>query len=48
MLVLDRSGLLEPVLTSLPERADLPTGIDAIAGYCDPFVNWAPSRSPAW
>ncbi|HET9172895.1 MAG TPA: hypothetical protein VFN97_25940 [Actinospica sp.] len=37
MLILDRSGRLEPVLRALPEHAPPPeTG----AEYCDRFVNW--------
>ena len=40
MLVLDRSGRLEPVLRALPERMPAPTGQVAETEYCDRFANW--------
>jgi lincosamide nucleotidyltransferase len=40
MLLLDRSGRLEPVLRALPERAPLPDPTAIQAGYCDPLPNW--------
>jgi lincosamide nucleotidyltransferase len=42
MIVLDRSGRLERILTALPERVATPApgpGI-AVSDYCDRFVNW--------
>jgi lincosamide nucleotidyltransferase B/F len=40
MLILDRSGRLEPVLRALPERATAATAETAQAEYCDRFTNW--------
>jgi lincosamide nucleotidyltransferase B/F len=41
MLVVDRDGLLGPVLKALPQRyAPDPDDPGVIAEYCDPFVNW--------
>ena len=40
MLILDRSGRLEPVLRGLPERATPWTPQTVQAEYCDRFVNW--------
>ena len=40
MLILDRSGRLEPVLRALPERATTWTAETVQAEYCDRFANW--------
>ena len=41
MLILDRSGRLEPVLRALPERMAAPGTPAAVQSeYCDPFPNW--------
>ena len=41
MLVLDRSGRLEPVLRALPERAEPWKGSNNVPmEYCDRFLNW--------
>jgi lincosamide nucleotidyltransferase B/F len=40
MLILDRSGRLEPVLRALPERAAPGTPQTAQTDYCDRFANW--------
>ena len=41
MLILDRSGRLEPVLRRLPERASVADKPEKIqAEYCDPLANW--------
>jgi lincosamide nucleotidyltransferase len=41
MLVVDRGGLLGPVLEALPQRyAPDPDDPGVVAEYCDPFVNW--------
>lgn len=40
MVVVDRDGLLTPVLRSLPERARLPAAPDEIADLCGRFANW--------
>ena len=40
MLILDRSGRLEPVLRALPERATASTAETVQAEYCDRFANW--------
>jgi lincosamide nucleotidyltransferase len=40
MLVLDRSGRLEPVLRALPERATPWTAETVQTDYCDRFANW--------
>ena len=41
MLIVDRSGALEPVLRAMPERYAPPAGgREVIAQYCDPFANW--------
>ncbi|MFI0898512.1 hypothetical protein [Streptomyces sp. NPDC020983] len=41
MLVVDRRGVLEPVLRAMPERYVPPVDSpQAVAEYCDPFVNW--------
>jgi lincosamide nucleotidyltransferase len=42
MIVLDRTGRLERILSALPERVRTPTpgpGV-AVSDYCDRFVNW--------
>jgi lincosamide nucleotidyltransferase len=40
MLVVDRAGLLRPVLERLPERAALPADPEEIADLCGRFANW--------
>jgi lincosamide nucleotidyltransferase B/F len=40
MLILDRSGRLEPVLRALPERATAWTAETVQTEYCDRFANW--------
>ena len=40
MLILDRTGRLEPVLRALPERAVAWKPETVQAEYCDRFVNW--------
>ncbi|MFE1318278.1 hypothetical protein [Kitasatospora phosalacinea] len=41
MLVVDRRGVLAPVLEGLPQRYVPPVdGPGVIAEYCDPFANW--------
>jgi lincosamide nucleotidyltransferase len=40
MLVVDRDGLLAPVLAALPERPALPADPDEIADLCGRFANW--------
>jgi hypothetical protein len=40
MVVVDRDGLLAPVLAALPERAALPVDPDEIADLCGRFANW--------
>ena len=40
MLVLDRSGRLEPVLRALPERAEPWQAADAQTQHCDRLLNW--------
>lgn len=41
MVVVDRGGLLAPVLRALPERYSPAADSQAIiAEYCDPFANW--------
>lgn len=40
MVVVDRDGLLTPVLAALPERAPLPAGADEITDLCGRFANW--------
>ena len=40
MLVLDRSGRLEPVLRAMPEHADACKPETALVEYCEPLLNW--------
>ncbi|MYS20427.1 MULTISPECIES: hypothetical protein [unclassified Streptomyces] len=40
MLVVDRGGLLRPVLEKLPDRPSLPAGPAEIADLCGRFANW--------
>ncbi|MFC0431499.1 hypothetical protein [Kutzneria buriramensis] len=40
MVVVDRRGALAPVLAALPQRYEPVEGPEAVARYCDPFVNW--------
>lgn len=40
MVVVDRAGLLTPVLRALPERPALPAGPEEIADLCGRFANW--------
>ncbi|HWG26258.1 nucleotidyltransferase domain-containing protein [Actinospica sp.] len=41
MIVLDRSGRLERLLSALPERSKKPAGPSAaVAEHCDRFINW--------
>ena len=40
MLVLDRTGRLEPVLRALPERIAIPAGDAARVEYCERLANW--------
>ncbi|MDX6356879.1 MAG: hypothetical protein QOF98_3782 [Streptomyces sp.] len=40
MVVLDREGLLRPVLAALPEQPPTPTDPDEIADLCGRFANW--------
>ncbi|WP_405579482.1 hypothetical protein [Streptomyces sp. NBC_01190] len=40
MLLVDRLGLLRPVLESLPARPALPAGPGEIADLCGRFANW--------
>ncbi|MEC3993136.1 hypothetical protein VSR01_06085 [Actinacidiphila sp. DG2A-62] len=40
MLVVDRDGLLAPVLAALPQRPAIPRAPDEIAELCGRFANW--------
>ncbi|WP_433888352.1 hypothetical protein [Streptomyces sp. CA-111067] len=40
MVVVDRRGLLAPVLAALPEQPPLPAGPEEIADLCGRFANW--------
>lgn len=40
MVVVDREGLLRPVLEALPERPVIPAGPDEVADLCGRFANW--------
>jgi lincosamide nucleotidyltransferase len=40
MIVVDRHGLLTPVLEAVPERPALPSDPDEIADLCGRFANW--------